>query len=125
MANAKYEKVQTEQDTHAENDDIDEFDRSHIDFEDNPSLAYECQKQKSFPSSANGIMLSPYSVVALILIYFGFSICLTFYQRNLLRVSVQLCYASAIELVIQKTDLFISCLFFFFFCLRRTSIFHL
>lgn len=100
MANTKYEKIHTEPDVNNDNDSVDSFDvigdRTGIDLERNPSLVYNHQQQAatSFPSSAgavsattrNNVMQSTYGIAALILIYFGLSICLTFYQRHLLRV---------------------------------------
>lgn len=95
MAGAKYEKILTEQDANGEADDIDEYDvsiatRSISDIGDNSPLTYGCQQQKLQSSSAHSIMQTPYAIVALILIYFGFSISLTFYQRNLLKVGISM-----------------------------------
>lgn len=90
MAETKYERIQAEQDAHGEQDEI-EFDisgdRTAIHIADN-TLSYSCQ-EKYQPSTS--IMQTPSAILALIFVYFGLSISLTFYQRDLLKV----CTASA------------------------------
>lgn len=89
MAEARYERIQTEQDAHAEQeqeeeeeDDVDiSLARSAIDITEDP-LPYSTKHR---PMS---IMQAPSAILALIFIYFGLSISLTFYQRGLLKVRI-------------------------------------
>lgn len=88
MAETKYERIQTEQDALGEQNEI-EFDipgdrtTSHI---AENTLSYNCQQKYQSPSTS--IMQTPSAILALIFIYFGLSISLTFYQRDLLKVRI-------------------------------------
>lgn len=88
MTDAKYEKIRTE---HGEEDDLEELNES---ISTRSNIAIACQPKEVHSVSTNSIMQTPYSLVALILIYFALSISLTFYQRNLLKVCelTSLCY---------------------------------
>lgn len=101
MSDAKYERIHTEQDAHADKDEND-FDiigsrggsgtgssrRSSIHIIEN-TLAYSGQKSiETTPT----IMQTPSAILALIFVYFGLSISLTFYQRSLLKVLILYVY---------------------------------
>lgn len=93
MSDAKYERIHAEQDAHVDQDEND-FDfirggggvggsrRSSVHIIEN-TLAYSGEKKVQTTPT---IMQTPSAILALIFIYFGLSISLTFYQRNLLKV---------------------------------------
>lgn len=83
MAEAKYERIHADQDvnTEQEEDDVDTVeDITEINIIDDIANNY----QEAYNSLS--IMQTPSAILILILIYFGLSIGLTFYQRSLLKV---------------------------------------
>lgn len=115
MTDAKYERIHTEQDAHADQDEND-FDfisgsgggggsrRSSIHIIEN-TLSYSGEKKLQTTPT---IMQTPSAILALIFIYFGLSISLTFYQRSLLKVLYCLWWTSANNgQFIYQLDLFV------------------
>lgn len=98
MAEAKYKIIEKEEqdintDPEEEDDEDDEEDDDYTEnFDDDTVTIITSSNHEShsvYPNKFNevDIMRTPAAILALILVYFAFSIGLTFYQRSLLKVN--------------------------------------
>lgn len=98
MAESKYriiEKDEPDINTDPEEDEDDEEEDDYTEqFDDDTVTIITSAQNDVYPNKFNDvdIMQTPAAILALILVYFAFSIGLTFYQRNLLKVSAQIIY---------------------------------
>lgn len=102
MAESKYHIIKKEeQDINSDPEDADEEEEEEEDdytenFDDDTVTIITSSNHEShsiYPNKFNSvdIMQTPAAILALILVYFAFSIGLTFYQRSLLKVNQILC----------------------------------
>lgn len=101
MAESKYQIIEKEEpDINTDPDDEDdeeEEDECTEQFDDDTVTIITTSNNESHsihPNKFNDvdIMRTPAAILALILVYFAFSIGLTFYQRSLLKVSIDLLF---------------------------------
>lgn len=98
MAESKYEIIQRQHDVHAEQeeDDLDDIDNSNNGFFRTHTLQEDHVintnnnniYSKPYANQNIDIMTTPSAILVMILIYFGLSIGLTFYQQELVNVSL-------------------------------------
>ena len=93
MAETKYARIHTEQDVHTEQEEEDELDNldgttATVKIVNEKSYNFQQPNQHSSISTGQTTTMiqTPSAMLALIFIYFGLSIGLTFYQRGLLKV---------------------------------------
>lgn len=120
MADAKYkiiekeeQDINTEQEEDDDDDDEDEEYEYTGNFDDDDTVTiitssnHESHSIYSNKTNDEDIMRTPAAILALILVYYAFSIGLTFYQRKLLKVSAILHRFHFVSFWHQSTDNFI------------------